>query len=383
MRHERKIIYLAGFLFSLSIALTAYISSSFLANFVDEKSVGIIFSLGALASILALLLTPKIFRKTGGYKFLLLIALLDALSLLLLSIVQNAWSAALVFILYLSLNTLLIFSLDELLKIFSRDSLTGKIRGAYLALSSLAWIVAQLASGTILGGFSFRMIYLTSFAIMMLFLLTSYLSLKNMPEPKYDKTRALRYIREFFKNKNLFRAYGISFLLQFFFCWMVIYTPIYLSTHLGFSWKEIGIIFSIMLLPFFIIPFHLGKYGDKVGERKILMFGFAIISFATLSLFFIHQQEIWIWAVLLLTTRIGAASVEVMSDAYFFKHIKPENEEYVGVYRSASPVAYVIGPLVAFLVLIFVPAFNFIYLILAALMLFGTYLASTIRKSDI
>ena len=383
MRHERKIIYLAGFLFSLSIALTAYISSSFLANFVDEKSVGIIFSLGALASILALLLTPKIFRKTGGYKFLLLIALLDALSLLLLSIVQNAWSAALVFILYLSLNTLLIFSLDELLKIFSRDSLTGKIRGAYLALSSLAWIVAQLASGTILGGFSFRMIYLTSFAIMMLFLLTSYLSLKNMPEPKYDKTRALRYIREFFKNKNLFRAYGISFLLQFFFCWMVIYTPIYLSTHLGFSWKEIGIIFSIMLLPFFIIPFHLGKYGDKVGERKILMFGFAIISFATLSLFFIHQQEIWIWAVLLLTTRIGAASVEVMSDAYFFKHIKPENEEYVGVYRCASPVAYVIGPLVAFLVLIFVPAFNFIYLILAALMLFGTYLASTIRKSDI
>src|SRR3989338_4447178 len=28
---------------------------------------------------------------------------------------------------------------------------------------------------------------------------------------------------------------------------MVIYTPIYLSSHLGFTWKEIAMIFTIML----------------------------------------------------------------------------------------------------------------------------------------
>jgi MFS family permease len=81
-------------------------------------------------------------------------------------------------------------------------------------------------------------------------------------------------------------------------------------------------------------------------------------------------------------TRIGAATIDVMSDAYFFKHIKPENEEFVGVYRSALPISFIVGPVVAFIVLTFVPAFNFIYLALGAVMLYGVYLSSTIRKSD-
>lgn len=252
-----------------------------------------------------------------------------------------------------------------------------------MALCSLAWIIAQLALGTFLGEFSFRIIYLVSFALMLLFFLISYVRLRNIPDPNYDKMNAKKYVGKFFKNKNLFRAYSISFLLQFFYCWMVIYTPIYLSLHLGFSWKEIGLIFAVMLLPFSILPFPLGRYADKIGERKMLMFGFTIASLATLSLFFIYQPVVWLWALLLLTTRIGAATIEVMSDAYFFKHIQPENEEFVGVYRSASPVAYIFGPLLAFIIFSFVPSFNFIYLVLGAIMLYGVYLASTIKKSDI
>lgn len=138
-----------------------------------------------------------------------------------------------------------------------------------------------------------------------------------------------------------------------------------------------------MLTPFIIIPFRIGKYADRAGERKILMFGFLIAGVATLSLFFVQLHSVWIWAVLLFTTRIGAATIDVMSDAYFFKHIKPENEEFVGVYRSALPISFIIAPIVASLLFIFVPAFNFIYLILGAFMLYGIYLSSTIRKSDI
>lgn len=383
MKHNRKIIYLAGFLFSLPIAFNSYINSSFLSSFINEQYVGIVYALASLGSILALILAPKIFKKIGGYHFLLFITLFDALSILAFALVQNTLSAILIFITGLSLNTLIIFSLDEILKIFSKDGATGKIRGTYIAICNLAWIISQIASGTILGGFSFRMIYLVSFTIMTLFLFVIFLKLKNISDPKYDKIRSLKYIKEFFKNKNLFRAYGLTFLLQFFYSWMVIYTPIYLSAHLGFEWKEIGIIFAIMLLPFSIIPFNLGKYGDKIGERKILMFGFAIAAFSTLSLFFITEHTIFIWASLLFVTRIGAATIEVMSDSYFFKHIKPENEEFVGVYRSASPVAYIIGPLIASIIFIFVPSFNFIYIVLGALMLSGIYLSSTIKKSDI
>ena len=383
MKHNRKMIYLAGFLFSMPIALASYINSSFLSSFVGEKFVSIIYVLGSIGSILALLLAPKIFRKIGGYRFLLLVILLDAFSFLMLSIAENIWSAIAMFILGFSMNTLLIFSLDELLEIFSRNSATGKIRGIYLVVCNAAWVLVQLFSGTILGGFSYRTIYLISFSIMTLFLIISFLNLKNIPDPKYDKIKSFTFVSEFFKNKNLFRAYTLSFLLQFFYSWMVIYTPIYLYAYLGFSWQEIGIIFAIMLLPFVLIQFPLGKYSDKIGERKMLIFGFFVIALATLSLFFIREHSLWLWAMLLFATRIGAATIEVSVDAYFFKHIKPENEEFVGAYRSASPIAYIIGPFSAFIVFLFIPSFNFIYIILGTLMLAGIYLSSTIEKSDI
>ena len=72
-----------------------------------------------------------------------------------------------------------------------------------------------------------------------------------------------------------------------------------------------------------------------------------------------------------------------MIDSFFFKHIKPENEEFVSIYRTASPMSYILGPLLALFVFMFIPNFNFIFPILGALMLYGIYLSSTIRKSDI
>ena len=39
----------------------------------------------------------------------------------------------------------------------------------------------------------------------------------------------------------------------------------------------------------------------------------------------------------------------------FLKHIKIENEEYLRVYRTAPPVAYIIGPLFAFFVFLLFP----------------------------
>jgi MFS family permease len=138
-----------------------------------------------------------------------------------------------------------------------------------------------------------------------------------------------------------------------------------------------------MLLPFVLIQFPLGKYSDKVGERKMLILGFLVASIATLSLFFIKKNEVWIWAVALFTTRIGAAIIEIMSDVYFFKHITKESDEFIAIYRNTAPVSYVLAPLVAFVAFSFIPSFNFIFIILGALMLYGVYLSSTIKRGDI
>src|SRR3989338_2771931 len=127
MKHERKIIYLAGFLFSLPIALMSYINSSFLSLFISEKSVGITYALGSIVSILALLSVGPVLRKMGGYKFLLLIIGLDALSILSFALATSAWMAVTAFILGFAFNIIIAFSLDEILKIPELEESEGHI----------------------------------------------------------------------------------------------------------------------------------------------------------------------------------------------------------------------------------------------------------------
>ncbi len=383
MSRERHIIYLAGFLFSLPIALASYINSSFLSEFVGEKLAGIVYTFGAVASFAALLSIPQIFRKVGGYKSLLAVILLDMLTFFALVVTRHPAVVVIFFVLGMTLNTLIVFSLDEILKIFSKDAGTGSIRGTYLTVCNMAWILSQILNASILGNITFEQIYLVSGLVMFIFFLLAFFKLKGIKDPSYDDTKTLRAMKEFFKHKKLLHAYGINFILQFFFCVMVIYTPIYLSTHLGFSWKDISTIFAFMLLPFSILPIRLGRYADKIGERTLLILGFTITTLATVMLFFVTSSSLFIWAVLLFSTRIGASIVESMSDVYFFKHIKPENEEFIGIYRTASPVAYVICPLVAFIALLYIPAFNYLFLLLGAVTLTGTYLSSLIKTSDI
>lgn len=384
MKHNRRIIYLAGFLFSIPIALMSYINSSFLSTFVRSEMMGLTYAAASLASILGLLLAPHVLRRMGGYRFLLLVIGLDALTVLTFVLATQAWAVLAAFILGFALNMIIIFTLDELLKIFTKNSGTGGARGAYLALANLAWIGAQgvFIFASLEGVFSFRVIYALAFAVMAAFFVLVFIKLKDTPDPDYDKLRSLRFVKSFFAHKNLRRAYYLNLLLQLFYSVMVIYTPIYLSMHIGFSWQEIGIIFAVMLTPFSLLPFLEGTYSDKVGERKMLMWGFLIAAIATLSLFSIRAPAIWVWALALFLTRVGAATIETMNDAYFFKHITPENEEWVGVYRSAPGTAYILGPLAALAIFSAVPAFNYIYLALGTLMLWGIYLASTIRKGD-
>jgi len=383
MNKNIKLVFLTGFFFSLHLAMVSYINSSFLSSFFSEGKVGILYVISSLASILTLLLIPKILPRLGGYKFLLYSSLFNALMLFSLSLSHNAYITGFMFVAYWISNSLIVFALDEILEIVGEGFQVGRVRGIYLTILNTAWVLSQLASSQILIDFSFSLLYLIACGIMLLFFFIILLSMRNCPDPKYDKVPAFGSVVKFFRNKNLSRAYAMNFLLQFFFSWMVIYTPIYLSLHLGFTWSEISIIFTIMLTAFIITQYPLGTHSDKVGERKMLVLGFLVLSLATLSLFFITKHTVLIWAIILFCTRLGAAAIEIMSDVYFFKHIKKENDEFVGIYRNTASAAYILGPLSASVLLFVIPSFKFIFLILGAIMLSGIYLASTIKKNDI
>ena len=118
---------------------------------------------------------------------------------------------------------------------------------------------------------------------------------------------------------------------------MTIYTPMYLHKHLGFAWKELGIMFSIMLVPFLLLEAPLGRIADKVlGEKEFLVTGFAIIAIATAVISFMTVSVFFLFALILFTTRVGAAMVEIMTETYFFKKIRAEDAQIIGLMRRQA-----------------------------------------------
>ena len=163
--------------------------------------------------------------------------------------------------------------------------------------------MAQMISGSIIAKSSFRGIYLISALFMLLVATVFVLFLHNFVDPKYKRVPIRRTIRLFIENKSISKIYFIDLIIKFFYAWMVIYTPIYLNQYLGFSWDKIGLIFTVMLLPFVVLSYPLGILSDKIGEKKIMLIGFFVMIVSTLSIPLITQSQVWLWAAILLCTR--------------------------------------------------------------------------------
>ena len=380
MRKKRVIIYLAGFLFSIPIALTSYINSSFLKIYINEYYIGIFYAIASIITIYGFLKMPKILNRLGNQLVAFFLSILIFLSLILLAFGSNKFIIIFSFILYFLSTNLIIASLDIFIEDFSKSSSVGKFRGLYLMIINSAWVIAQIISGSIITKSSFRGIYLFSAGFIILVAAIFVLFLHDFKDPKYKKVSIKNTFSFFWKNKNAGKIYLINFILKFFYVWMIIYTPIYLNEYLHFNWKQIGLIFTIMLIPFVLVDFPLGKLSDKIGEKKMLIWGFLIGIIFILFIPLVIKTNLWLWAIILFGTRVGAAIIEVMSESYFFKIISEENANAINFFRNNYPLAYIVAPLLAIPVLLLIPSFQYLFYVLGAIMLIG--LLITLRLKD-
>jgi MFS family permease len=163
---------------------------------------------------------------------------------------------------------------------------------------------------------------------------------------------------------------------------MVIYTPIYLFEHLGFNWIQIGIIFTIMLSPFVLLGFPIGIMIDKykINKNKLLNIGFIFIIISTSIVSFLTSSNIFIWAIVLFLTRIGASIIETTGEIHFFSKIEEKDTSLISIYRDMGSVSYLIAPVLTTLLFIFIP-FKFIFLILSLIMISGFYFIKKIKTN--
>jgi len=367
-------IYVAGLLLSFHYAFVIYVNSNFLEKFISERSLGILYAIGALINMLAFLYMAQILEKVRNYRLMLYLTVLEISTLVGLATLTNPYLIMVLFVVHHAINAVIFFGLDIFLERSSNDGETGGIRGVFLTIMNVTFVLSPLAVGLILGkGENFSLIYLISAAFLIPFFFLIYRNFRNLPHKPYIAIDAWATLKTFWSSKKLWNIFTLNLILQFFYTWMTIYTPLYLHDVVGFNWKEIGIIFSVMLLPFVIFEIPLGRIADtKLGEKEILSTGLFVMAVTTIALTFLEAQNMALWALILFLTRTGASAVEIMVESYFFKQINGDDTNLISFFRNARPIAYIIGPLAAGLALILVDnQSQYLFFILGIITLIG------------
>lgn len=371
--HLLRRVYITSFIFSFNLALTAYINSSFISNYINESRIGLIFSIAAFVTFIGLQYLPHILEAIGNRDLALSLLFLAMFSLFMLVVAKNPIVITGFFILYIASNNLMVYSLDIFVEHFSQNSSTGKARGLYLMITNLAWMLSPLVAGVIVSKHGFSSLYSIVICIILFVFLFIRFALKQFKDSVYLKMSLLDGF-SFIKNRpNIIRIIILNFFLQFFFSWMIVFTPIYLREVIGFGYGTIGIIFMVMLSPFVLFQLPLGILADKKwGEKEMLIVGFIIMGISTIIFSAYHGVNPIIFAAILFFTRVGASTIEVMCETYFFKQINDNEPEIISLYRTTTPIAFIVAPLIGSFLILRIP-FSSLYSILGILVLLGTF----------
>ncbi len=374
-------LYLGAIFLALHFYLVIYINSSFISQFIDEKYLGVLYSLGAALTIYCLYKLPTYFRKYTVRETTLALIAVEALSLIGLGFATNPYLIILLFIVHQAMPPLLLYCIDIFLEHETPAGQTGLVRALYLTLMSVVLVISPFTTGFIVASTNFKTVYGLSSLFLIPLALIILIVFKFRDHTRYETINFTTTLGEFHRKKDIRNIVAANFLLQFFYAIMVVYTPLFLSRYVGFSWSEIGVIFTIMLLPFVLFELPLGRLADRhLGEKEILITGFIIMSISTLAIAFLNSNVLWMWAFLLFLTRVGASFVEIGSDAYFFKKVTQKNTDLISFYRGMIPVAYIAAPLIASQI-IAVSGIAYVFVFLSVALIAGIFFSSKLRDT--
>jgi len=358
-----KLIHFISFLNGFSQAVVVYVLSTFFEKSSGIVNIGIFYTVAYLFVLLIFLNLHKTVRRLGKSNIFFFAILAKILAIGLL-IFFGAERVSLIWgIIYLIAAATEWTMLDVILESFSQDRVSGRIRGLHLTVFNAGFLFGPFLSAKILERFDYSGIFTLAFILASIIFIAALAGLRNISHQFKQNLSVFNLLKKAWQRKNIIRIYWISFVLEAFFALMVIYIPIYLIDVMQFSWGDIGKVFTIMLVPFVILQYPMGVLADKkFGEKEFLLFSIILMGLATLAVYFVYSQNIWIWALILFMTRVGAALIEVLRDSYFYKQVSGYDVDIINFFRTAMPMGYIFSTAISALILIFLPIkFAFIF----------------------
>ncbi|HPW05664.1 MAG TPA: MFS transporter [bacterium] len=381
-RKNLVLLYLLGLILAIANALPAYIQSNFLGQIFSLSWVSIFFASANLITVFAIIFFPKLIKKIGNIASTEIILFLFIFSLLGMSLANHAIVIFIAFILLSVTSNLIWINMDILVESFSDDTSTGLTRTIYFTAINLGWIIAPSLSSYLIEIGDYYWVFIAAAICLVPFMA---ILIKNRhrlrDRGRYRTHPILPTMKKLWKKPNLRSIFFIALLLNLFFSSAVVYIPVYLHQNLGFDWSVLGIMFSIMLVPFIIFEIPAGWLADKYwGEKEIMGTGLAIIIIALFLFFAVREADPWLWGGLLFFSRVGASLVEAMRESYFFKIVSAKDVQYINFFRTTAPLGYLLGTILAIIIIYFYPL-QYLFLFIALIMTSGFLFLYTIKDS--
>ncbi len=368
--HKIGFITSLGFFFGLSVALVAYLGSSYYQQATGLHNVGIFYVVSFSCILFSLLNLHKAFLRFGRPRTLLILLAAQVIIVFILSIVPVGYFGAAMLMIYYILYGIIWVVWDAVLEAYSNDKETGRIRGMFLSVWGVGAIIGPLLSLTIFEKYGFALIFTIVLVLYILMLAIAMVALREIQGKIDTHVFSLKkMIRKITKKPALWQVYWVAISLSFAASTLVVFMPLKLR-EIGFEWSEMGIMFTIMLLPFVLLEYPAGLLADKkYGEKEMMFIGYI---FLIVSIFFmvrVQANSFVLWTVILLFSRVGYALIEAMRDTYFYKQIDGKDVALINLFRTARPLAYVLSMILASILhILFGPAAVF-YGLLAVLII--------------
>lgn len=340
-------VYIITLFYGFYYALPLYSESSYLKSILPLAWIGVIYSTAAIVSFLFTIKIGGFLNKWSNRGVLIGVALLEIVSLLILAYSTSVAMSIVFFIIHIVLLNILYISLNILVESLSKNEDTGKVRGAYLTILNFGILTGPFLASQIIGS-GFTILFTSAAICLVPMIYITYKHLGHLHESRYlapDFIQSFKRLRGFV---NVRRIVFTQYILELFWIIMIVYGPIYLIQNNILNLQTyLGVVVPIILIPFVILPYPLGRLADsKLGEKELLISGIFLMILGTtiFALLNIHPLAFYIFA--LFIARLGASMVEEMASSYFYKQIDHSQADLISFFTNTKNIALISGPLI-------------------------------------
>ncbi len=372
-------IVIISFIYSLAGTIIIPIFPVYLKNLLGNAAyAGYFMSIIYFLTLTYILSSTYFLQNFDKYKLLKFSILGEGITYVLLAFIKTPTQLIILEIfrtLFIALNFVVI---GLLIRDGSSRKNIGSSEALYFVVVNVSFFIGPIIGGLIANAYNFKSVfYLASIISGLVFLLLL---------PKKDhkvhfnagEVKLFSNIKEFFKDKNLAINYFLTVGLMSWAVILYIYSPLYLNS-LNIDEKTIGYFLALIVVPLIILEIPIINLTKSFGYRKLLFLGFILIFLFGAAAFFF--SNIYIKMLFFILTNIGWAFVEPLKEAYFFKVNKRSNEvKFYPVYKTATDVGLLSGPLIFSSILIFL-GFNLMFLIASFSMLIFAVLSLMLKET--